>query len=141
MYRVKIFSIGKTKESWLIEAVEEYEKRLTSHLEIEWILAKDTKQLQALLDKENSFIALTPTAKQFTSEEFAEQIYFWLEKFGSRLSFVIGGAEGLSKELLNKASDSISFSKLTFTHQMTRLLLVEQIYRASEIQKGSHYHK
>ena len=60
---------------------------------------------------------------------------------GARLSFVIGGAEGLSKEVSEKALAKISLSKLTFTHQLTRLILIEQIYRAYEIDKGSQYHK
>lgn len=140
MQKIKIFSIGKTKELWLLEAATEYEKRLSAQIEIQWILAKDQTHLESLLEKE-SFIALTPEAKQYTSEQFAEKVFFWLERFGSRLSFVIGGAEGLGPHLLAKASDTFSLSKMTFTHQITRLLLLEQIYRASEIQKGSNYHK
>ena len=141
MYRIKIFSIGKTKESWLLDALEEYEKRLKSIIDIEWIFAKNYEQLKTYLNKEESFIALTPEAKQFSSEQFSHQIYSWLERFGSRLSFVIGGAEGLEEDILKKAFDTLSFSKMTFTHQMTRLVLVEQIYRATEIHKGSGYHK
>jgi 23S rRNA (pseudouridine1915-N3)-methyltransferase len=141
MYRIKIFSVGKTKEPWLLEALGEYEKRLKSQMEIEWVLSKDSKGLQALLDKEDSFIALTLGAKEPNSEQFAEKAYFWLEKFGSRLSFVIGGSEGLSEKVLTKSFARLSFSKLTFTHQMTRLILLEQLYRAAEIMKGSGYHK
>lgn len=141
MYRIKIFSIGKTKESWLLEACAEYEKRLKSIIDIEWIFAKNNEQLKNFLSKEDSFIALTPEAKQFSSEQFSDQVYSWLEHFGSRLSFVIGGAEGLEEDLIKKAFDIVSFSKMTFTHQMTRLVLIEQIYRATEIQKGSGYHK
>ena len=141
MYRIKIFSIGKTKESWLLEALEEYEKRLKSIIDIEWIFAKNYEQLKSLLSKESAFIALTPEAKQFSSEQFSHQVYSWLELFGSRLTFVIGGAEGLEEDLIKKSFDTISFSKMTFTHQMTRLVLLEQMYRATEIRKGSGYHK
>ncbi len=141
MYRIKIFSVGKTKEPWLLEALGEYEKRLKSQMEIEWILVKDSKALESLLDKEQSFIALTLGARAPNSEQFAERVYFWLEKFGSRLSFVIGGSEGLSDKVLQKAFAPLSFSNLTFTHQMTRLILLEQLYRATEIAKGSGYHK
>ncbi len=141
MYRIKIFSIGKTKESWLLEACAEYEKRLKSIITLEWIFAKNNEQLKSFLSKEETYIALTPEAKQLSSELFSLQVYSWLEDFGSRLSFVIGGAEGLEEELIKKAFDTISFSKMTFTHQMTRLVLIEQIYRATEIHKGSGYHK
>jgi 23S rRNA (pseudouridine1915-N3)-methyltransferase len=141
MYRIKIFSIGKTKEPWLQQALEEYEKRIKAIMPIEWIFAKNNEHLSLLLEKEPSFIALTPVAKIPSSEEFAKDLYFWLEQNKSRINFVIGGAEGLPTALLEKAFQCISFSRLTFTHQMTRLLLVEQIYRATEIEKKSGYHK
>ena len=141
MYRIKIFSIGKTKESWLLEAISEYEKRLKTIMPIEWIFAKNNEQLSANLEKEDSFIALVPSAKEVTSEEFSKQLYHWLEQFGSRLNFVIGGAEGIPLDLTKKAFSTLSLSKLTFTHQMARLILIEQIYRATEIEKGSEYHK
>lgn len=141
MYKIKIFSIGKTKEPWLLEALSEYEKRLSPHMVIEWVLAKDNDQLTAFLGKESPPIVLSVDAKQLTSEEFSKTIFSTLEKLGSRLSFVIGGAEGIPPQILTKALTTISFSKLTFTHQMIRLILLEQLYRASEIQKGSGYHK
>lgn len=141
MVRIKIFSIGKTKESWLIEALSEYEKRLRPIMPIEWIFAKNNEQLQSLVEKEPSFIAMTPTGKEMTSEVFSKNLYLWLERFGSRLSFVIGGAEGLPPFFTNNAFQCLSLSKLTFTHQFARLILLEQIYRATEIYKGSEYHK
>lgn len=141
MYRIKIFSVSKTKESWLQEALEEYEKRLRPIMPIEWILAKNNEQLKLLLEKENHFIALTLSAKEPTSELFAKDLYLWLEHFGSRLNFLIGGAEGIPQDILDKAYLTFSLSKLTFTHQMARLLLIEQIYRATEIHKKSGYHK
>lgn len=141
MYRIKIFSIGKTKESWLNDAVSEYEKRLKTIMPIEWIFAKNNDGLKSLLDKESHFIALVPSAKEVTSELFKEKLYALLEQFGSRLNFVIGGAEGIPKEIEEKAFLTLSLSKLTFTHQIARLILIEQIYRATEIEKGSEYHK
>jgi 23S rRNA (pseudouridine1915-N3)-methyltransferase len=141
MYKVKIFSIGKTKESWLSDAISEYEKRLKAIMPIEWIFAKNNEQLSALLEKESHFIALVPSSKEVSSEQFASTVYHWLERFGSRLNFVIGGAEGIPQDLAAKAFQTLSLSKLTFTHQIARLILVEQLYRASEIQKGSEYHK
>ena len=141
MYKIKIFSINKTKEPWLQEALEEYEKRLKAIMPIEWIFAKNNEQLRLFLSKENSFIALSPSALEMTSPQFSAYLYTQLESFGSRLTFVIGGAEGLPQDLIAEAFQSISLSKLTLTHQMARLLLIEQIYRATEIQKGSNYHK
>lgn len=140
MYKITIFSVGKTKESWLNEAMAEYEKRLTGLIDINWVLVKKSELLSSLLEGV-PFVALTPEVKQFSSEEFSQQLYIWLERQGSRLTFLIGGAEGIAPDLLAKAFASLSFSKMTFTHQMIRLLLVEQIYRATEIKKGSQYHK
>jgi 23S rRNA (pseudouridine1915-N3)-methyltransferase len=141
MYKIKIFSIGKTKESWLIDAISEYEKRLKAIMPIEWIFAKNNDQLKTFLEKENAFIALVPAAKELCSERFAKELYLNLERFGSRLNFVIGGAEGIPQDIEEKAFSCLSLSKLTFTHQIARLILVEQIYRATEIEKGSEYHK
>lgn len=140
MYKITIFSVGKTKEAWLLEAISEYEMRLQSQVEIKWVFVKKEEQLGSLLEG-IQFVALTPEAKQLTSEEFSCQIHNWLEKLGSRLAFLIGGAEGIPGELLAKAYATLSLSKMTLTHQMVRLLLAEQIYRAVEIRKGSHYHK
>lgn len=141
MYKIKIFSINKTKEPWLQEALEEYEKRLKAIMPIEWIFAKNNEQLRVFLSKESSFIALSPSGLEMTSPQFSTYLYTQLEHFGSRLNFVIGGAEGIPQDLISEAFQSISLSKLTLTHQMARLLFIEQIYRATEIQKGSNYHK
>ena len=141
MYKVKIFSIGKTKEPWLNEAISEYSKRLGPILSIEWVIAKDNLALFHLLQKEVSYIALDPQGKILTSEAFSDWIQKQLEQEGSRLNFVIGGADGLSKEVVAKARSLLSLSPLTFTHQLTRLILLEQLYRGFEIQKNSPYHK
>lgn len=141
MYRIKIFTIGKTKETWLKEALGEYCKRLAPILSIEWILLKDTEHLNASLIKEQSYIVLEPKGKMFGSEDFSKWLIESFEAEGSRLSFVIGGAEGIPAEISQRAIAKISLSKMTFTHQLTRLVLVEQIYRALEIHRGSQYHK
>jgi len=140
MYKITIYSVGKNKESWLSEALDEYEMRLRPFLEIDWVFVKKEEQLESLLEK-TPFVALVIESKQLSSEEFSSQLHKWLEDGGARLSFLIGGAEGIPKELEKKAFARISFSKMTFTHQMVRLLLIEQIYRAIEIRKGSLYHK
>lgn len=140
MLKLKILSIGKTKEAWLEEALNEYAKRLKPILAIEWIWAKDNPHLIELVNKEPLVICLDPAGSLMTSEQFAIFLNQSWEKGGSRLAMVIGGAEGLPSEL-KKKSALISLSPLTFTHQITRLVLIEQIYRATEIIKGSQYHK
>ncbi|MDP1880612.1 MAG: 23S rRNA (pseudouridine(1915)-N(3))-methyltransferase RlmH [Parachlamydiaceae bacterium] len=140
MYKLKIISIGKTKEKWLDEAVQEYLKRLKPYVQIETLWAKDNHQLIDWCQKENSFICLDPQGTLHTSESFSQFLIRKWEKEGSRLTLVIGGAEGLP-QILKEKSQLISLSPLTFTHQMTRLILIEQIYRAIEIHRGSNYHK
>lgn len=141
MYRIKIFTIGKIKESWLEEALDEYTQRLKNHLVIEWILAKDLVELERRVEKEPYVLCLDPQGELLTSESFSKSLMQHLSASGSRLCFVIGGAEGVSQKIRIKAKTTLSLSLLTFTHQMTRLILLEQIYRAFEIDKGSPYHK
>ncbi len=136
MFKVKVLTIGRCKENWLTEALAEYEKRLKGKMSIEWILAKDDAQLKEWARLE-SFIALDPKGELLTSEQWSEKMV----KMGLRLNFVIGGAEGLPKELIQEAHFRWSLSPLTFTHQNTRLILIEQLYRAMEIGRGSRYHK
>ena len=136
MIKIKVFSIGKTKETWLQEALEEYEGRLKPIVSLEWILAKNDEQMKQFLSKEQTFICLDPQGKHYSSEEFSSYL-----SNQSRLAFVIGGSEGIPEEIKQKAKICISLSKMTFTHQITRLILVEQIYRAFEISKGTGYHK
>ena len=140
MQKIRILSIGKNKEPWLEQALSEYVKRLKSSLEIEFTWAKNNDQLHALAEKEPHRFCLDANGKLMSSEQFASFLTKNLELGGSRLAIIIGGAEGLTPEL--KASNAlVSLSPMTFTHQMTRLILLEQIYRAIEISKGSGYHK
>lgn len=141
MYKVKIYLVGKTKESWLQEALSEYEKRLLGTLQVEWICCKSTSQLESLLEKESHFLCLDPQGKEYTSPSFSTSLIQWFSRFHSRLCVVIGGPEGLPQQVRAKAFSLISLSKMTLTHQMTRLVLMEQIYRALEIERGSAYHK
>lgn len=136
MFKVKVLSIGKCKEEWLGAALAEYEKRLKGKMSFEWVLAKTDEELAALSAKE-PYIALDPKGTLLSSEEWSEKMV----KLGLKLCFVIGGAEGLDPLMIKKARFVWSLSPLTFTHQMTRLILVEQLYRAIEIEKGSSYHK
>jgi 23S rRNA (pseudouridine1915-N3)-methyltransferase len=139
MYKIKIITIGKTKEKWLDDALEEYLKRLKPIALVEIVLAKDDPQLVQMASKEPLVICLDPVGKSLTSELFSTFLIENLQKGGSRLAFVIGGADGLPASL--KTQPALSLSPLTFTHQMARLILVEQLYRAFEINRGSPYHK
>lgn len=136
MYLIKIFSIGKHKEQWLIDALSEYEKRLTGRARIQWHLMKKESELEPALTKEKHYHCLDPQGKSYTSESFSHVI-----TSASSHSFVIGGDTGFPESVKNKSKSLISLSPLTFTHQHTRLILLEQIYRSLEIQRGSEYHK
>jgi 23S rRNA (pseudouridine1915-N3)-methyltransferase len=166
---IKIRIVGRKNgsEQWLEDAYNMYDTRLrpsTIDVETMWHKNNDELTKNVLNDKEkgHTVVLLDPTGKTTTSEQFSEDIFDWLDQGGSRLSFVIGGAEGLPPDLKygqdysggnkkgnkgGKGGDKgskfqlFSLSSLTFTHQFARTLLMEQIYRASEIRKGSGYHK
>lgn len=140
MIKVKILSVGKTREPWLEQALGEYYKRLQKNVAFECLWVKDDQQLQAMAIKESLIVCLDPAGKQMTSEAFADFFAQQVEAGGARITFVIGGPDGLP-QALKQNYPLISFSLLTFTHQLTRLILVEQIYRAMEILKGSKYHR
>lgn len=140
MLKLKIISVGKTKEEWLEAAIQEYLKRLKPVLTCEFVWTKNSEQLLQLTEKEEHCICLDPNGSLMNSEQFADFINKQFIKSGSRLTLVIGGAEGLPQKLKDTTT-LISLSPLTFTHQVTRLVLLEQIYRAFEIIKGSKYHK
>jgi 23S rRNA (pseudouridine1915-N3)-methyltransferase len=140
MYRIKILSIGKTKETWLQSAFDEYAKRLQSVASFDLVWVKDNTQLISTANKESDPIILDPRGKLYTSETFSQMLVDALEKGGSKVTFIIGGAEGLPEEV-KRMGRLVGFSPLTFTHQITRLILIEQIYRSLEIARGSQYHK
>ncbi len=137
-FKVKVITQGRCKESWLNEALADYEKRLQGKMEIDWVLVNTPKELEEKAMKETFLIALDLKGKTLTSEGLSQKLFM---EWGTRPSFVIGGPEGLPSEVQKKASFSLCLSSLTFTHQIVRLILVEQLYRALEIEKGSSYHK
>ena len=140
MIKFKLFSVGKSKESWLKEALNEYEKRLKSEASFQFIWTKDNEQLENLVSKEPYVICLDSDGEMMNSEKFSQYLMRAVEKGGSNLSFVIGGAEGLPQTMREKYP-LFSLSKMTYTHQIARLIIIEQIYRAFEIAKGTKYHK
>ena len=158
--KIRLLVIGKIKEAYLKTGIEEYLKRLKAYSQIEIIevpdepipdnpkeseitIAKDKegKKIIKYLKDNDYLISLDLGKKQLKSEDFAEFLQKSFIKGGSNINFVIGGSYGLSDELKLRANDSISLSNMTFTHQMTRLILLEQIYRGFKIIKHEVYHK
>ena len=136
MFKVKVISIGKNKEEWLKSALTEYEKRLHGKMCIEWLFVKNDKELIDWAEKE-TYIALDPNGELLSSEAWSAKML----AMGLKINFIIGGPDGLPQNILQRARFIWSLSPLTFTHQMTRLILTEQLYRALEIERGSAYHK
>lgn len=137
MYKIKVLTVGRCKEAWLGSALLEYEKRLKGKASFEWLIAKNDAQLLEWAALEPFLVLLDPKGKLLTSEEWSEK----MARLGIKLTFVIGGAEGLPAGIANFPHFKWSLSPLTFTHQMVRLILIEQIYRGFEIDRGSKYHK
>lgn len=154
---IKVVAVGKIKEQYLKDAIKEYEKRLSPfcsfsvvEVQAEQIndesLCEKYKELEAerILQqiKQGSFvITLEILGKNFSSEDFALKLKDISNTGISDIVFVIGGANGLHKKVSDISSLKLSFSKMTFTHQMIRLLLVEQIYRAFKINNNEKYHR
>ena len=149
---IKIICVGKLKEKYLKDAIEEYSKRLSKYTKLEIVELKDldydiTKTIkeegQSILkhiEEKEYVITLEINGKQLSSTEFASI----LEKANieySNITFVIGGSYGLSNDVINKNNYHLSFSKLTFPHQLFRIILLEQIYRAYKINNNESYHK
>ena len=150
---IKIITVGTIKEKYLKEAIEDYMKRLTKYTTIEIIEVKDeglveeTKAIQLEKEKIEKYIGprdyvvtLEIEGKQLTSPELAEKID-QIQIESSNITFIIGGSYGLSSEIKQKAKLHLSFSKMTFPHQLFRVLLLEQIYRAFKILNNEKYHK
>lgn len=158
--KIRIIAIGKIKEVYLKMGIDEYLKRIKGYCQIEIVevldepvsenpsnsqikLVKDKEGLKVLklLKPSDYVISLDLNKNELTSEGFASFLDKKMEIAKSNLTFVIGGSYGLSDELKQRANDSISLSKMTFLHQMSRLILLEQIYRAFKINKNETYHK
>lgn len=138
-----IHVVGKKNsvEAYINDGFSQYEKRLAPIMKINSVFHKSDEELvSALPSFKGVVIALDENGKTFTSREFSRYFYKALEEGGSQVTFVIGGFDGLPDQL-KKSCQLMSLSKLTWTHQMARLLLIEQVYRATEIMKNSKYHK
>ena len=157
---ISIISVGKLKEKYLKSGIEEYTKRLGSYTKINEIEVADEKAPEQLSDADMEIvkkkeaerilakiapdayvIALAIDGKMKTSEQLAKDIESLMTYGRSKIVFVIGGSLGLHDEVLKRADEKLSFSKMTFPHQLMKLILVEQVYRAFRIMKGETYHK
>jgi 23S rRNA (pseudouridine1915-N3)-methyltransferase len=140
-----IHIVGKKSggENFINDGISEYEKRLSSTVTIQNYFHKtDDELVAAVTSQKYKTFCMDENGLEYSSREFSKLVFQSFEQSGAHITFVIGGFSGLPKEL--KVKDKyhlISMSKMTWTHQMARLLLVEQLYRANEIHKGSKYHK
>ena len=158
--KITLITVGKIKEAYLKSAIAEYSKRLSAYCKLEIIEVADEKtpeqrsdhQTQGILSKEaerilkavkeDSFvITLEIEGIQLSSEEFAEKLENLAVSGVSHITFIIGGSLGLGAEVRKRADFSLSFSKMTFPHQLMRVILLEQIYRSYRIIAGEPYHK
>lgn len=158
--KITLITVGKLKEKYLRDAAAEYEKRLRRYCKLELIEVADDKtpdgasetvenqirqkegeRIAKHLPKDAYVIALAIEGKMLSSEEFSEKIASLGLSGSSHLVFVIGGSLGLSPEILKGADYRLSFSKMTFPHQLMRVVLLEQIYRAYRIISNEPYHK
>ncbi|NMC62554.1 MAG: 23S rRNA (pseudouridine(1915)-N(3))-methyltransferase RlmH [SAR324 cluster bacterium] len=154
--KIRILSVSKTKQGFIEDGEEEYLKRIRSFASIERIeigvasssslsqtelLSKEAQQLLSKIRKDEFLIVLDEHGKEFNSKQFASYLYDKQKEGVSKFCFVIGGAYGLDKKIKEKAKIMLSLSRLTFPYQLTRLILIEQLYRAFSIIAGNPYHK
>ena len=155
--KIKIIALGKIKEKFLKDGIDEFLKRLTPYTTIEIIeispieikddnliqksLEQEAEKILAQIKPESYVITLEILGKQLSSEDFAEKINEITISGINELVFVIGSSCGISPTVSQRANFKLSFSKMTFLHQFARLILVEQIYRAFKILKKETYHK
>jgi len=157
---ITILAVGKIKEVYLIEGIQEYAKRLSRYCKLNIIEVADEqapetmslKELEQVKDKEGEkikykiprdcfLVSLAIQGKTFSSEAFARKLEDIKTYNNSHIVFVIGGSNGLSKEILQKSNMLLSFGKMTFPHQLMRMILLEQIYRSFRINNNEPYHK
>ena len=157
---ISVVTVGKLKEKYLKMGIDEYLKRLNSYAKVEFIEVADEKapeelselemiqvkqkegeRILAKISQDTYVIALAINGKMRSSEELADTLDKLATYGKSKIAFIIGGSLGLSEEVLKRANEHLSFSKMTFPHQLMKLILVEQIYRAFRINRNEPYHK
>lgn len=159
MLSVNIICVGKLKESYLRDAVDEYAKRMKpicklsiielpeervgdnpSAAEIQRTIDAESERILAKINKSDYVIAMCVEGRNISSEELSERLEN-IQQTASTIDFIIGGSWGLSDSLKSRADFKLSMGKMTFPHQLCRVMLLEQIYRAFQISRGTRYHK
>jgi 23S rRNA (pseudouridine1915-N3)-methyltransferase len=158
--KMTVITVGKIKEKFFADAIKEYEKRLSKYCQLKIVEVSDEKAPETLSDREMELvkdkegerilakikdtqhvITLEIKGGQMTSEAFSERLSVLALHGASDIVFVIGGSLGLSDVVMKRSNEALSFSKMTFPHQLMRVVLLEQIYRAMRIRAGEPYHK
>lgn len=153
--KLQIIACGKIKEKWLQAGIDEYKKRLGKYCDLtitevmdapdqlprSQALEKEGRQLIDKIRPNTRVIALDLDGRMYSSQEFSSFLISSFERSGADLTFLIGGSNGFSSLVLERCSERVCLSPMTFTHQMARLLLLEQCYRAFKISRNEKYHK
>ncbi|MYL34468.1 23S rRNA (pseudouridine(1915)-N(3))-methyltransferase RlmH [Pontibacillus yanchengensis] len=158
--KISIISVGKLKEKYLKQGIDEYIKRMgpyakvdiqevsdekapenLSEAQMEEVKQKEGERILSKIGADTYVITLEIEGKKITSEKLAEQLDQLATYGNSKIAFVIGGSLGISEGVQKRSDFALSFSKMTFPHQMMRLMLLEQVYRAFRIMRGEPYHK
>jgi 23S rRNA (pseudouridine1915-N3)-methyltransferase len=158
--QIRVVAVGKIKEKFLQEGIAEYEKRLRPYVKLQVIglaeekrpqlsspanesvaIEKEGERILEAIPESSLIIALDVKGQSWSSQDLADAFRVWELAGKSQVAFIIGGDLGLSPAVLARSNQRISLSKMTFTHQMARLILLEQVYRACRINSGEPYHK
>jgi len=143
---IKIIAVGKIKDKYFKDAIDEYIKRLSKYVEVKIIevddsnMEKEKELIEKNINVKDFVITLEIEGKQLSSIDLAKKIDSVFNNYPN-LCFIIGGSDGLHNSIKEKSNYQLSFSKLTFTHQMFRVMLLEQVYRAYKINNNETYHK
>lgn len=147
MLTITIFAVGKLKESFWKDACAEYLKRLGGYAKVtvreipDSTKEREAQAIQAVLPQNTPILLLDIKGKEASSEQLSQKIDDYALRGASQLCFIIGGSDGVTKEIKKQATELISFGPITLPHNLARVVLLEQIYRAFKISRGEPYHK
>ena len=142
MLSIRVICVGRLKEKFYTDAANEYLKRLAGYCKLEVVeLPEHRPEIEAKLPPGASIVALCVEGREFDSHELSKLLTDCAGSGSPRLCFIIGGSDGLDDEIKNKADIKLSMSKMTFPHNLARVMLLEQLYRGFKIAEGGKYHK
>lgn len=158
--KLTVITVGKLKEKYWVDAVKEYKKRISKYAKIELIEVADEKEpnnasekdIEMIKDKEGErilskikdsqhVVTLEIEGKEYTSESLAKQYQTWMNTGKSDVVFVIGGSNGIGREVKKRSNQEISFGSLTYPHQMMKVMILEQLFRVNKILRNEAYHR